>query len=145
MTSLIVDLRNNSGGYLTSVVEMVDYLLPADKVITTIEGRDGGGTTYKTSTEGKDYPIVTLINEGSASASEIFAAAMKEAGGYEVIGTTSYGKGTVQVSMPLDDHSSLKLQLKYGKHQMETGLMKRELHQLSKWKHLIFITIIKFI
>ena len=105
MTSLIVDLRNNSGGYLTSVVEMVDYLLPADKVITTIEGRDGGGTTYKTSTEGKDYPIVTLINEGSASASEIFAAAMKEAGGYEVIGTTSYGKGTVQVSMPLDDHS----------------------------------------
>ena len=109
MTSLIVDLRNNSGGYLTSVVEMVDYLLPADKVITTIEGRDGGGTTYKTSTEGKDYPIVTLINEGSASASEIFAAAMKEAGGYEVIGTTSYGKGTVQVSMPLDDHSSLKI------------------------------------
>ena len=109
MTSLIVDLRNNSGGYLTSVVEMVDYLLPADKVITTIEGREGGGTTYKTSTEGKDYPIVTLINEGSASASEIFAAAMKEAGGYEVIGTTSYGKGTVQVSMPLDDHSSLKI------------------------------------
>lgn len=109
MTSLIVDLRNNSGGYLASVVEMVDYILPPDKVITTIEGRDGGGTTYKTSTEGKDYPVVTLINEGSASASEIFAAAMKEAGGYDVIGTTSYGKGTVQVSMPLDDHSSLKI------------------------------------
>ncbi len=109
MTSLIVDLRNNSGGYLTSVVEMVDYILPPDKVITTIEDRDGGGTTYKTKTEGKDYPVVTLINEGSASASEIFAAAMKEAGGYDVIGTTSYGKGTVQVSMPLDDHSSLKI------------------------------------
>ena len=109
MTSLIVDLRNNSGGYLASVVEMVDYLLPKDKVITTIESRDGSGTTYKTSTDGKDYPIVTLINEGSASASEIFAAAMKEAGGYDVIGKTSYGKGTVQVSMPLDDHSSLKI------------------------------------
>lgn len=109
MTSLIVDLRNNSGGYLASVVEMVDYLLPKDKVITTIESRDGNGTTYKTSTDGKDYPIVTLINEGSASASEIFAAAMKEAGGYDVIGKTSYGKGTVQVSMPLDDHSSLKI------------------------------------
>ena len=89
--------------------DRVDYILPPDKVITTIEGRDGGGTTYKTSTEGKDYPVVTLINEGSASASEIFAAAMKEAGGYDVIGTTSYGKGTVQVSMPLDDHSSLKI------------------------------------
>ena len=66
MTSLIVDLRNNSGGYLTSVVEMVDYILPPDQVITTIESRDGNGTT-------------------------------------------SYGKGTVQVSMPLDDHSSLKI------------------------------------
>ena len=109
MTSLIVDLRNNSGGYLTSVVEMVDYILPPDQVITTIESRDGSGTTYKTTSEGKDYPVVTLINEGSASASEIFAAAMKEAGKYDVIGTTSYGKGTVQVSMPLDDHSSLKI------------------------------------
>ena len=109
MTSLIVNLRNNSGGYLTSVVEMVDYILPPDQVITTIESRDGSGTTYKTTSEGKDYPVVTLINEGSASASEIFAAAMKEAGKYDVIGTTSYGKGTVQVSMPLDDHSSLKI------------------------------------
>ena len=52
MTSLIVDLRNNSGGYLASVVEMVDYILPKDKVITTIESRDGNGTTYKTSTDG---------------------------------------------------------------------------------------------
>lgn len=109
MTALIVDLRNNSGGYLTSVVEMVDYILPPDKVITTIENREGKGMQYTTSMEGKDYPVVTLINEGSASASEIFAAAMKEAGGFEVVGKTSYGKGTVQVSLPLDDHSSLKL------------------------------------
>ena len=107
MTGLIVDLRNNSGGYLTSVVEMVDYILPPGKVITTIESRDGSSVSYETESEGKNYPVVTLINEGSASASEIFSAAMKEAGGYEVVGTTSYGKGTVQVSMPLDDHSSL--------------------------------------
>lgn len=109
MTGLIVDLRNNSGGYLTSVVEMVDYILPPGKVITTIESRDGSSVSYETESEGKNYPVVTLINEGSASASEIFSAAMKEAGGYEVVGTTSYGKGTVQVSMPLDDHSSLKI------------------------------------
>lgn len=107
--SLIIDLRNNSGGYLMSVVEMVDYILPPDKVVTTIENRDGKGTQYMTSSEGKEYDVITLINEGSASASEIFSAAMKEAGGYDVIGTTSYGKGTVQVSLPLDDHSSLKL------------------------------------
>ncbi|HAX72493.1 MAG TPA: peptidase S41 [Firmicutes bacterium] len=109
MTSLIVDLRNNSGGYLQSVVDMVDYLLPSGKNITTIENRDEQGKTYTTSGSGKDYKVTTLINEGSASASEIFAAAMKEAGGFDVVGTTSYGKGTVQVSMPLDDHSSLKL------------------------------------
>ena len=109
MTSLIVDLRNNSGGYLTSVVEMVDYILPPGKTITTIESRDGSSVSYETESEGKDYPVVTLINEGSASASEIFSAAMKEAGGYEIVGTTSYGKGTVQVSMPIDDHSSLKI------------------------------------
>ena len=109
MTSLIVDLRNNSGGYLTSVVEMVDYILPPGKTITTIESRDGSSVSYETESEGKDYPVVTLINEGSASASEIFSAAMKEAGGYEIVGTTSYGKGTVQVSMPIDDHSSPKI------------------------------------
>ncbi|MGL4373131.1 MAG: S41 family peptidase, partial [Turicibacter sp.] len=109
MTSLIVDLRNNSGGYLQSVVDMVDYVLPKDKNITTIENRDGQGKTYTTSGSGKDYEIITLINEGSASASEIFAAAMKEAGSFEVVGKTSYGKGTVQVSMPIDDHSSIKL------------------------------------
>ena len=109
MTSLVVDLRNNSGGYLQSVVQMVDYLLPADNVITTIANREEEGQRYVTSGEGKDYNIVTLINEGSASASEIFAAAMKEAGGYDVVGKTSYGKGTVQVTLPIDNHSSLKL------------------------------------
>ncbi len=109
MTALVVDLRNNSGGYLQSVIQMVDYLLPKDKVITTIANRDNEGQRYVTSGDGKDYEIVTLINEGSASASEIFAAAMKESGGYDVVGKTSYGKGTVQVTLPIDNHSSLKL------------------------------------
>jgi len=111
MDSLIVNLRNNSGGYLTAVVEMLDYLLPADTVITSVQDRNGD--TKETLTTGrtseKDYPIVTLINEGSASASEIFAAAMKEAAGQEVVGVTSYGKGTVQETINIDDESVLKL------------------------------------
>ncbi len=108
-TSIIVDLRNNSGGYLTSVVQMVDYLLPEGQVITTIADRDNSGQQYITSGKGKDLEIITLINEGSASASEIFAAAMKEAGNFEVVGQTSFGKGTVQVTIPIDTASSLKL------------------------------------
>ena len=111
MESLIVDLRNNSGGYLTAVVQMIDYLLPEGKVITSVRDRDGNGDTIETTgnTPGKDYPIVTLINGGSASASEIFAAAMKEAANQEVIGTTTYGKGTVQETLNLDESSMLKL------------------------------------
>ena len=111
MEALIIDLRNNSGGYLGAVVRMVDYLLPEGKNITTITSRDGGRTDRRTTGQspGKTYPIVTLINGGSASASEIFAAAMKEAGGQEVIGTTSYGKGTVQESINIDGNSILQL------------------------------------
>lgn len=108
---LIVDLRNNSGGYLRAVIEMVDFLLPEGEVITSVVDRDGRGDTFMTSnnTAGKDFSIVTLINGGSASASEIFAAAMKEAADQEVIGTASFGKGTVQVSLPLDDAHVLKI------------------------------------
>jgi len=111
MDSLIVDLRNNSGGYLTAVVQMLDYLLPEGKVIASVQDRNGNGDEIITTgnTPGKDYPIVTLINGGSASASEIFAAAMKEAAHQEVIGTTSYGKGTVQETLNLDATSMLKL------------------------------------
>lgn len=111
MDSLIVNLRNNSGGYLTAVVQMLDYLLPEGEVITSVENREGKGEKITTTGNfpGKEYPIVTLINGGSASASEIFAAAMKEAAGQEVVGTTSYGKGTVQETLPIDENSMLKL------------------------------------
>lgn len=108
---LIVDVRNNTGGYLRAVIEMLDYLLPEGEVITSVVDRNGRGETFTSSgeTEGKTYPIITLINGGSASASEIFAAAMKEAAGQEVVGMPSFGKGTVQVSLPLDDMHMLKI------------------------------------
>jgi len=109
---LIVDLRNNSGGYLNAVNEMVSYLLPSGLKITSAVDRDGHETVHMTrgdSNHRLDVEIVTLINGGSASASEIFAAAMIESGDFEVIGTTSFGKGTVQRSRQITDDSMLNL------------------------------------
>lgn len=109
---LIVDVRNNSGGYLNAVNGMVSYLLPSGLPITSAVDREGRATLHSTrgsSNHRLDVDIVTLINGGSASASEIFAAAMIESGGFEVIGTTSFGKGTVQQSRPIRDEAMLQL------------------------------------
>ena len=109
---LIVDLRNNSGGYLNTVVGMISYLLPSELPITSAIDRDGSAQTHVTRGSSDfrlDVPIVTLINGGSASASEIFAAAMIESGGFDVVGTTSFGKGSVQTTRPISDNSVLQL------------------------------------
>jgi len=108
---LVVDLRNNSGGYLNAVVEMLDFILPEGEVIASVVDRHERGTTFTTTGDApaRTYPIVTLINGGSASASEIFAAAMLEAADQPVVGKPSFGKGTVQVSLPIDDAHVLKI------------------------------------
>jgi len=109
---LIVDLRNNGGGYLNAVNGMVSYLLPSGLTITSATDREGNVTTHNTRGDNNsrlDVEIITIINGGSASASEIFAAAMKESGGFEVLGTTSFGKGTVQQSRPITHESVLQL------------------------------------
>jgi len=109
---LIIDLRNNSGGYLNAVVGMISYLLPSGVPVTSVVDRDGNATVHATrgaSRNRLDVPIVTLINGGSASASEIFAAAMIESGGFEVVGTTSFGKGSVQTSRPVSEDGVLQL------------------------------------
>ncbi|MDX8360588.1 S41 family peptidase [Cytobacillus sp. IB215316] len=107
---LVVDVRGNGGGYLDSVEKMLKQLVTKDKPYVQIEDRNGEKLRSSSSLkEQKPYPIVALINEGSASASEIFAVALKEAGGYDIIGETSFGKGTVQQAIPMDDGSSVKL------------------------------------
>lgn len=111
MEGLVIDVRGNPGGLLKSVEEILGELLPNDKPIYQIE--DGLGETesfYSNLEKGKDYPITVLIDEGSASASEILAVAMEE-NGYDVVGVTSYGKGTVQQAVPLGDGSTVKLTL----------------------------------
>lgn len=108
--SLLIDVRGNPGGYLQSVEDIGNLLIPGGSPILQFEGRDGERTrTISNLEEEKDYPIVTITDEGSASASEILAAALKEAGGHEVVGETTFGKGTVQQTIPLGDGSELKL------------------------------------
>ncbi|HLR64677.1 MAG TPA: S41 family peptidase [Pseudogracilibacillus sp.] len=109
MDGLVIDVRGNPGGLLDSVEEILELLVTKDKPYIQIEDRDGKKEEYFTNlTEGKDYPISIITDEGSASASEILAVTLKE-NGYDVVGTKSFGKGTVQQAVSLGDGSTVKL------------------------------------
>ncbi|MFD1038867.1 S41 family peptidase [Virgibacillus byunsanensis] len=106
---LVIDVRGNPGGLLNSVQDILESFIPSDTPIVQIEDQEGEKSPYYSDLESKkDYPISVVIDEGSASASEILAVAMKEVG-YNVVGTNSYGKGTVQQALPLGDGSNIKL------------------------------------
>jgi carboxyl-terminal processing protease len=112
MDSLLIDVRGNPGGLLSSVEEILRELIPKDKPLYQIEERSGEKTRYFSTLEKeKNYPIGVLTNKGSASASEILAGALKEAGGYPIIGEKTFGKGTVQQAVPMGDGSNIKLTL----------------------------------
>lgn len=107
---LIIDVRGNPGGLLDQVQTISSEFITKDKPYVQIEQRNGEKQRYFSSlTEEKSYPIVALIDKGSASASEILAGALKEAGGYDIIGEASFGKGTVQQAVPFTDGSNIKL------------------------------------
>lgn len=106
--SLIIDVRGNSGGYLTTVTDIVSQLLPKDKIIYQIEKDDNKEITKDKTLTSRKYPIAVLTNESSASASEILAAAIKESYDGYVVGTRTYGKGTVQQTKQLSDGSMIK-------------------------------------
>jgi len=108
MKGLIVDVRANPGGLLSSVVNLCDYILPQGLVVY-IEDTFGNKEEYKSDKRCIDIPMVVLIDENSASASEIFAAAMKDYQYATLVGKTTYGKGIVQNIIPLDDGDALKL------------------------------------
>jgi carboxyl-terminal processing protease len=111
MKGLIIDVRNDPGGILSTVVDMMHPFVPAGKPILYIEGREGEKEATISKGPGKPYPVTVLINKGSASASEILAAAMKESAGAVLIGESTYGKGTVQITFEkeLGDGSSIKM------------------------------------
>lgn len=105
---LVIDVRNNSGGYLTTVTDIVSELLPKGKVIYQVEKNGKREFTKDKTNAHREYPIVVLANESSASASEILAAAIKESYGGYLVGTKTYGKGTVQQTKELSDGSMIK-------------------------------------
>ena len=105
---LVIDVRGNSGGYLSTVTDIASLLLPKGKVIYQMQiGKKKTITKDKTS-ECEKYPIAILVNSGSASASEILAGVIKESYKGYVVGTKTYGKGTVQQVKKLSDGSMIK-------------------------------------
>ncbi len=112
MEGLVIDVRGNPGGLLDSVEEILQSFVPQDIPYLQIEDGQGKTDEYFTKLkEKKPYPISIVIDEGSASASEILAVAMKEIG-YDIVGTTSFGKGTVQQAVPIgnkNEESTIKL------------------------------------
>ena len=109
---LVLDLRNNPGGLLTSAVEVTEKFLEPGKLVVYTEGRVRNQNMRFSSNAKRsftDFPIVVLVNQGSASASEIVAGALQDYGRAVVLGTQSFGKGSVQTIIPLSDGSGLRL------------------------------------
>lgn len=109
--SIIMDLRNNPGGLLSMAVEVSEQFLESGKLVVFIKDRRGEKDefTSRNTAPIKNYPMVVLVNEGSASASEIVAGALQDWGKAIVVGTQTFGKGSVQTVVPLSDGSGLRL------------------------------------
>lgn len=101
--SLIIDVRNNTGGYLNSASNIASIFLKKGKVIYSLDSKDGV-VSYKDKTkQSSDYKIVVLVNQVSASASEVLAAALKDSYGATIVGMKTFGKGSVQTTKKYDD------------------------------------------
>jgi carboxyl-terminal processing protease len=111
MQSLILDLRNNPGGLLNSAVEVSEQFVGLSRLIVYIKTREGRKDDYIShiKEQPEDYPVIVLVNEGSASASEIVAGALQDWGRAIVVGVQTFGKGSVQTILPLGDGSGLRL------------------------------------
>lgn len=105
----IIDLRYNTGGVTDAALSCLSYFLPQGAATMNFCSKADGTTTYYNNGEGSKKNLVVLVNEYSASASEIFAAAIKDNGAGTIVGTTTYGKGTVQTTIGLGEYGGLKL------------------------------------
>ncbi|SIQ47153.1 carboxyl-terminal processing protease [Peribacillus simplex] len=109
MKGLVLDLRGNPGGLLDQAIEMASLFIPNGKVVLQVEERSGKKEVYKSENDGElKIPVVVLIDDGSASASEIVAAAVSESADIPLIGVKSFGKGTVQTAQDFEDGSNFK-------------------------------------
>lgn len=106
---LVIDVRDNPGGYLTQVTEIISLFMTKKDVIYQLQTKNNNEKVYGTSSKATySYPVVVLINENSASASEILASAFKETYNAEIVGVNSYGKGTVQKTGDLNNGDTIK-------------------------------------
>lgn len=111
--NLIIDVRNNGGGFLNSAVEIAELFVEKGKPIYGLQTKDKKEMYKDTTKEKRDYKVIVLINGGSASASEVLAAALKESYGATLLGTKSYGKGTVQDTSELESGGMIKYTTAY--------------------------------
>lgn len=109
--NLVVDLRSNPGGYLGQAVDMIDEFIDANKLIVYTKGRTDGKKEYRATSGGlfENKPIVVLVDEGSASASEIFSGAVQDLDRGIIVGRRTHGKGLVQSEKMLSDGSAMRL------------------------------------
>lgn len=111
-TSYIIDVRNNPGGLLSEAINVSSIFLPSNKIVVYTLDRQQTRQDYKSrifSMKEMDKPIIVLVNEGSASASEILTGALQDYGRAAIMGEKSYGKASVQTIIPLMDGSAIKL------------------------------------
>ena len=110
VNSLILDLRNDPGGLLNSAIDVTSQFLPKDKLVVYTKSKSGEKSEFHTS--GKQLftaPMIVLVNQGSASASEIVAGALKDWNRAVILGTQTFGKGSVQTVIPLSGNAGLRL------------------------------------
>ncbi|MBI5045885.1 MAG: S41 family peptidase [Candidatus Niyogibacteria bacterium] len=136
---LILDLRSNPGGYLEMAVDIASWFLPMGKVVAREKFGDDKEILYRSRGYGalENVPLVILVNEGSASASEILAGALQENGKATLVGAKTFGKGSVQELMPITDDTALKVTIARwltpnGKSISEKGLEPDVLVQISE-------------
>lgn len=104
MKGMIIDMRANPGGYVKTCVDIANLIVPAGPVVSVVQ-RDGTREEHTSGLSEPTVPIVVLIDGNSASASEILAGALQDMGAATLVGTTSYGKGSVQVVLPMPDRT----------------------------------------
>lgn len=109
MSKLIIDLRGNPGGLLDQVVDMLDYILPEGLVLYTEDKKGHREEYYSNGEDELKIPMVVLVNENSASASEVFTGTFKDFNWGKVVGRTTFGKGIVQNVLPLGDGTAVKI------------------------------------
>lgn len=109
MKGMIIDLRANPGGFIKTCVDIAQQLVPKGPIVSVVQ-RDGTRQEYDSALAAPSYPLVVLIDGNSASASEILAGALQDTGAATLVGTTSYGKGSVQMVMPIPgEEDAIKL------------------------------------